>query len=105
MPFLLLDPQAVLVDLPVTLSSLLSSSSWGVVAETAVLHIWTSTTRITDWVMSLERGVEPPSFRSIDPSEAGLCRSLLPILLDACVRLKEYLPVKEQLRLANMVVH
>lgn len=103
MPLLVLDPQAVLIDLPVTLFSLLSSSSWGVVGDTAVSHLWTSTLRIYEWVKSLEHGDELPSFRPIDPSEGEMCNFLLPRLLDACLRLKDYLPLKQRLRLANIV--
>ena len=49
MPFLTVNPHSVLSDLPVTLSSLLlDDSNWGLVAESVVLIMWTSTKRIYD---------------------------------------------------------
>lgn len=103
MPFLVLDPQDVLVDLPVTLSSLLSSPKWRVVADSAVTYLWTLTVRIYNWTKMLKCDGEPPS-SDIDPSEAEMSNLLLQVLLDACRNLRHFLPLKDQLMLANMVV-
>lgn len=103
MPFLVLDPQAVLVDLPVTLSSLLSSVNWRVAAENAVSYLWTLTIRIYNWATSLTIDGETPS-SDIDPSEAEMSNLLMQVVLDACRNLKEFLPLKNQLMLANMVI-
>lgn len=103
MPFLVLDPQVVLVDLPVTLSSLLSSTKWRGVADAAVSCLWTLTVRIYNWVKTLTCDGHTPDL-DIDPTEAEMSNLLMQVLLDACHNLKEFLPLKNQLMLANMVM-
>ncbi|XP_021714908.1 protein RST1-like isoform X2 [Chenopodium quinoa] len=103
MPLLVLDPQAVLVDLPVTLSSLLSSIKWGGVADAAVSCLWTLTVRIYSWAKTFTC-IDESLNLDIDPSEAEMSNLLMQVLLDACHNLKEFLPLKNQLMLANMVM-
>ncbi|GAB4846720.1 hypothetical protein Ancab_025728 [Ancistrocladus abbreviatus] len=107
MPLLILDPTAVLSDLPVTLASLLSSPSWRIIAETAASRLWTSMERIHDWSTSLACGFEAPSMKlqPIDPSENEMADFLRLVMHETCVSLKEYLPLDKQLRLVNMIAH
>ncbi|KAJ1389506.1 hypothetical protein SESBI_38241 [Sesbania bispinosa] len=76
MPFMIVDQQIVLNDLPVTLVSLLEDGIWNVVAETVVSHLFSSTERIYDWAIKIADGSYVPG----------------------------YLPLDKQLRLASMVV-
>ncbi|CAK9161770.1 unnamed protein product [Ilex paraguariensis] len=104
MPFLIVDRLTVLSDLPVTLKSLLSDSSWEVVAESVVLSLWTSTERIYEWAMRIARGDDSPSPQPIDKSENDMAVFLLQVMHQACVSLKGYLPLEKQLKVANLVV-
>ncbi|GMH24227.1 hypothetical protein Nepgr_026070 [Nepenthes gracilis] len=106
MPFLILDPKTVLSDLPLTLSSLLSTPNWSTVAETAVSYLWASTERVHEWATSLASGSEAPSLQlqPIDQSENEMADFLLLVMHSACVSLKEYLPLDKKLKLANMAV-
>ncbi|KAL2943225.1 Protein RST1, partial [Bienertia sinuspersici] len=103
MPLLILDPQHVLVDLPVTLSSLFSNTKWRLVADVAVSYLWKLTVRIYNWAKTLKNDFEQPGL-GIDPSEVVMSKLLVQVLLDSCCNLKEFLPLKNQLLLANMVV-
>lgn len=103
MPFLILDPRDVLVDLPVTLSSLLSSTKWRGAADVAVSYLWTLTVRIYNWAKTVNGDTDSPS-TDIDPSEAEMSKLLVQVLLEACHNLRVFLPLKNQLMLANMVL-
>ncbi|KAL3346907.1 hypothetical protein AABB24_025381 [Solanum stoloniferum] len=100
-PVLIVDKFTVLSDLPVTLTSLLSDSSWMVVADSVVSYLWTSTERIYEWNKQLKGGCDT---QSIDKSENDLACFLLLVMHQACVSLKDHLPSDKQLQLANMVV-
>ncbi|XP_010248610.1 PREDICTED: protein RST1 [Nelumbo nucifera] len=102
MPLLVLDPVAVVSDLPITLPSLLSESSWKEVAESVVLSLWTSTERIYGWASHLASGDDNFSLQGIDKSENVNGLFLSRIMYHVCVSLKHYLPLEKQLRLANL---
>lgn len=106
MPLLILDEHAVLTDLPVTLSSLLSDSSWEVVAESVVSSLWASTERIYNWTRHIIRDEDVPGnvTQPIDESENGMAVFLLRVMHGTCVSLKDYLPLDKQLKLANTVL-
>lgn len=111
MPLLTIDPVTVLSDLPITLPSLLSNSSWKVIAESVVLNLWASTQRVYDWGKCLatnagdnEVTLRQPQQHPIDTSENGNAIFLARLLHETCVSLKDYLPLDKQLRLANMVL-
>ncbi|XP_015879308.3 protein RST1 isoform X2 [Ziziphus jujuba] len=104
MPFLILDEHAVLSDLPVTLSSLLSDSNWGVIAESVVSFFLVSTERIHNWVRHVSWCVDVPLMQPIDESEKDMAVFLLHVMHRTCVSLKDYLPLDKQLKLANMVL-
>lgn len=104
MPFLVVDRFTVLCDLPVTLASLLSETSWKVVAESVVSLLWTLTERIHDWATHTERANDLVIPQSIDKSEDDNAAFLLQLMHQACVSLKDYLPTEKQLRLANMFI-
>ncbi|XP_022989080.1 protein RST1 isoform X1 [Cucurbita maxima] len=95
MPLLILEPHAVLKDLPVTLNSLISTSGWGYIAEPIASHLLASTERILN-TNSIH------SSQPIDESETDTAISLLHVMHNTCVSLKEFLPLEEQLRVANM---
>ncbi|XP_022852857.1 protein RST1-like [Olea europaea var. sylvestris] len=101
---LIIDQVSVLSDLPITLSSLLSETSWGAVAESVASDFWTSTERIYDWVKHTKVGDYSPSSQHIDRSENDMAPFLLQVMREACIYLKPYLPPEKLLRLANMVV-
>ncbi|MQL78527.1 hypothetical protein Taro_010956 [Colocasia esculenta] len=69
MPLLLLDCDAVLSDLPVTLPSLLSDGSWSFIAEPLVANLWASTDRICKWALQLQSQEEDTGGVDIDASE------------------------------------
>lgn len=104
MPLLIVDRVTVLNDLPVTLPSLLSDSSWNSIAESLVQNLWASTERIYAWAMQLANNDSSLGPESIDSSES--CRSglLARVMLNTCVSLKDYLSFEQQSRLANMVI-
>ncbi|KAF1859358.1 hypothetical protein Lal_00009942 [Lupinus albus] len=104
MPFMIVDQQTVLNDLPVTLVSLLEDKSWDNAAETIVSHLFSSTERIYDWVMQIADGSYVPDSQPIDESENHMAAFLLQVLHHACVLLKSFLPLDKQLRLASMVI-
>ena len=94
----------VLSDLPVTLSSLLSDSSWEVVAEPVASYLWASTERFYDWAARMAHGDDSGSPHPIDKSENDMAVFLSQVMHSACVSLKDYLPPEKQLKLANLVV-
>ncbi|KAK4712605.1 hypothetical protein R3W88_007118 [Solanum pinnatisectum] len=100
-PVLIVDKFTVLSDLPVTLTSLLSDSSWMVVADSVVSYLWALTERIYEWNKQLKGGCDT---QCIDKSENDLACFLLLVMHQACVSLKDHLPSEKQLQLANMVV-
>ncbi|KAK8604217.1 hypothetical protein V6N13_099166 [Hibiscus sabdariffa] len=107
MPLLIADRSYVLNDLPVTLTSLLSNPNWEVIAE-SFTYLLTSTERIYRWATKLSSASDDdalPSPQGIDESENGMAKILLPVMHHACVCLKHYLTLDNQLRLANMVVN
>ncbi|KAM6572330.1 hypothetical protein CsatA_016410 [Cannabis sativa] len=106
MALLILDEQAVLSDLPLTLTSLLSESSWSHIAESVVFNLLASTERIHNWVTHISRGEEYSSdVQPIDESENEMGGFLLRVMLHTCLSLKDYLPLQKQLKLATMVAH
>ncbi|XP_055804568.1 protein RST1 isoform X2 [Solanum dulcamara] len=100
-PLLIVDKFTVLSDLPVTLTSLLSDSTWMVVADSVVSYLWASTERIYEWNKQLKGGCDT---QPIDTSENDIACFLLLVMYQACVSLKDHLPSEKQLQLANMVV-
>ncbi|KAK7271652.1 hypothetical protein RJT34_27730 [Clitoria ternatea] len=104
MPFMIVDQQMVLNDLPVTLVSLLADQSWNIVAETVVSHLFSSTERIHHWAVQIGDGSYIPGSQPIDDSENHMAVFLLQVMHHTCVLLKSYLPLDKQLRLASMVV-
>lgn len=95
----------MLCDLPVVLASLLSESYWGDVAESVVSLLWTTTERLHVWVADMARIPSDSSISQyIDRSEDSMADFLLQLLQQACVYLKDYLPIEKQLSLANMVI-
>ncbi|CAN4082408.1 unnamed protein product [Withania somnifera] len=99
-PVLIVDKFTVLSDLPVTLTSLLSDSTWMAVADSVVSCLWASTERIYEWSKQLKSG----DTQSIDTSENDIANFLLLVMHQACASLKDHLPPEKQLQLANMVV-
>ncbi|KAK3033054.1 hypothetical protein RJ639_035680 [Escallonia herrerae] len=104
MPLLIVEQTVVLSDLPVTLASLLSDTSWETVAESVVLHLWTSTERIHSWITHRGREEEYSNAQSIDRSEDDTVVFLFQVMHHACVSLKDFLPLEKQLMLANMIL-
>lgn len=104
MPFMIVDQQTVLNDLPVTLVSLLADKNWNTVAETVVSHLFSSTERIYDWTMHIADGSYVQGSQTIDESENHMATFLLQVMYHTCVLLKGYLPLDKQLKLASMVV-
>ncbi|XP_062010189.1 protein RST1 isoform X1 [Rosa rugosa] len=103
MPFLILDQQTVLSDLPVTLSSLLSNSSWGGVVESVVSSLFASLERIYNWTTHEAQVKDmPPGMQPIDESENPMAGFLLRVMHSTCVTLKDYLSLEKQLKLASM---
>ncbi|OIW08937.1 hypothetical protein TanjilG_05913 [Lupinus angustifolius] len=79
MPFMIVDQQKVLNDLPVTLVSLLEDKNWENAAETIVSHLFSSTERIYHWAMQIEDGSYVPDSQPIDESENHMAAFLLQI--------------------------
>ncbi|KAB2610199.1 protein RST1-like [Pyrus ussuriensis x Pyrus communis] len=105
LPLLILDQHAVLSDLPVTLSSLLSDVSWGGLEELILPSLFASTERIYNWTTHIARGEDiPPDMQAIDKSESSMAVFLLTVMHSTCASLKHYLPLEKQLLLANMAV-
>ncbi|KAG2383824.1 Protein RST1 Protein RESURRECTION 1 [Vigna angularis] len=104
MPFMIVDQQMVVNDLPVTLVSLLADQNWNVVAETVVSHLFSSTERIYNWATQIADGSYIPGSQPIDESENQMAVFLLKVMHHTCVLLKSYLPLDKQLRLSSMVV-
>lgn len=104
MPLLTLDGLTVLSDLPVTLNSLLTETSWEVIAESVVSSLWASTERIYSWVTQTAPQENTSSSQPIDESERDMGSFLLKVMHQTCVSLKDYLPLEKQLKLANMVI-
>ncbi|KAF7819538.1 protein RST1 isoform X1 [Senna tora] len=104
MPLMIVDQQMVLNDLPVTLTSLLADSSWDVIAETVVSHLYSSAERIFYWASQIADGTYMPTAQPIDESEEHMATFLLQVMHHTCVLLKGYLPLDKQLRLASMVL-
>ena len=77
MPFINVDQQTVLNDLPVTLVSLLADKSWNVVAETVVSHLFSSTERIYDWTMHIADNSYVEGSQTIDESENHMAGDFL----------------------------
>ncbi|KAK4417800.1 protein RST1 [Sesamum alatum] len=104
MPVLVADMNNVLTDLPATLSSLLLSAGWGIVADSVASYVWKSTERIHEWARHVKHDVYVPGSQPIDTTENHMADFLLQVMHNSCVSLKQYLPVEKQLGLANMVV-
>ncbi|KAG7985679.1 hypothetical protein I3843_03G038900 [Carya illinoinensis] len=104
MPLLIVDRHAVLSDLPVTLTSLMSDSSWGVVAESVVSNLWASTERIYKWATRNVCSDDTADTQPIDESESYMAVFLLRVMHRTCGYLKDHLPLDKQLKLANMVI-
>ncbi|KAK8469921.1 hypothetical protein PHAVU_004G009818 [Phaseolus vulgaris] len=104
MPFMIVDQQMVVNDLPVTLVSLLADQNWNVVAETVTSHLFSSTERIYNWAAQIADGSYIPGSQPIDESENQMAVFLLKVMHHTCVLLKNYLPLDKQLRLSSMVI-
>ncbi|XP_038904942.1 protein RST1 isoform X2 [Benincasa hispida] len=102
MPLLILDPQCVLNNLPVTLNSLLSISGWSSIAESVTSRLFASTERIYHQATQIPNVDDIHSSQTIDESEIDAATSLLHVMHNACVSLNDFLPFGDQLRLANM---
>jgi hypothetical protein len=108
MPLLTIDHTSVLSDLPVTITSLLSETSWGEVAESVVSYLWTCMERIDNWatlsVITNNDDSQRANLRqsSIEKSEENKALFVLQVIHRTCVLLKEYLPLDKQIRLANI---
>lgn len=103
MALLVLDKKAVLSDLPVTLSSLLSESSWSHIAESVVSSLLASTERLHNWATRISMGEDMSDLELIDESENEMAGFLLRVMVHTCLSLKDYLPLEKQLKLASMV--
>ncbi|XP_010936627.1 protein RST1 isoform X1 [Elaeis guineensis] len=102
MPLLIINPISVLNDLPVTLPSLLSDSSWGAISGPLVDNLWSSTERICTWAARLANGNGFPRQDGIDENEASMLAFLSHVMYRTCISLKDYLPFDKQVRLANL---
>ncbi|KAD2393676.1 hypothetical protein E3N88_40653 [Mikania micrantha] len=99
MPLLIINPDTVLSDLPVTLTSLLlEDSGWAVVSDSVISLMWTSTKRVYDYANGIS------SQESIDESEKDMVVFLLKVMHHTCVAFKDHLPPEQRLMLANMTV-
>ncbi|KAK4367433.1 hypothetical protein RND71_011225 [Anisodus tanguticus] len=104
-PVLIVDKFTVLSDLPVTLTALLSDSTWMIVADSVVSYLWASTERVYEWNKQLKGGCDHlPNTQPIDTSENDIACFLFLVMYEACVSLKKHLPPEKQFQLANMVV-
>lgn len=99
MPLLIMNPISVLSDLPVTLPSLLSDSSWGAISGPLLDKLWLSTERICTWAARLANGNGQDG---IDESEASMVIFLAHVMYRTCISLKDYLPFDKQVRLSNL---
>lgn len=104
MPLLILDRHTVLSDLPVTLSSLLSESSWRSIAESVVSSLLASSDRILNWATHMSCSEKMTDIQPIDESENEMADFLLRVMYHTCLSLKDHLPLEKQLKLANMVL-
>ncbi|XP_065012518.1 protein RST1-like isoform X1 [Musa acuminata AAA Group] len=104
MPLLTIEPTTVLSDLPVTLPSLLSDSSWSIIAGPLVDKLWVCTMRICTWAERLTIAGGSSTLDQIDASEAGLSIFLAHVMHETCLSLKQFLPFEKQLKLATLVV-
>ncbi|KAK9090349.1 hypothetical protein Sjap_023526 [Stephania japonica] len=104
MPLLKLDQLSVLRDLPVSLPSLLSNSRWTCIAESVALNLWQATERLYNWIGCTATGADASTSQSIDISEASMASLLLRAMHQTCFHLKEYLPLKKQLKLASITL-
>ncbi|KAG0491514.1 hypothetical protein HPP92_004912 [Vanilla planifolia] len=106
MPLLILDPDSVLLDLPLTLPSLLSSGSWSSIAESCVGKLWLCTERICAWATTSSTATKGSLQESnhIHESEATASSNLARVMHRTCVTLKDYLPLDKRLGLANIEV-
>lgn len=105
MPLLILDRVTVMNDLPVTLASLLSEPNWETIAESVVTYLWKSTERVYHWATSVRSGEydSSTSSQSIAKSENDIADLSLRVMLGACLSLKDYLSLQNQLTLSNML--
>ncbi|KAJ8476053.1 hypothetical protein OPV22_019780 [Ensete ventricosum] len=104
MPLLTIDPTTILSDLPVTLPSLLSDSSWSIIAGPLVDKLWVCTMRICAWAERLSIASGSPTLDQIDASEASLSIFLAHVMHETCLSVKQFLPFEKQLKLATLVV-
>ncbi|XP_042456938.1 protein RST1-like [Zingiber officinale] len=105
MPLLIIDPTAVLSDLPVTLPSLLSDSSWSSITAPVADKLWISTERICVWAEHIgDSGGVLAQKNHIDASEINSSVLLSRIMFETCLALKEFLPFEKQLKLVNLEV-
>lgn len=104
MPILYADKASVLSDLPTTLPSLLSSTGWGIVAESVASCLLRATERVHDWARNVKHCHYLPDSQPIDLTEEDGAIFLLRLMHETCVLVKEYLPLDKQLRLANMAL-
>ncbi|KAK6928380.1 Focadhesin/RST, DUF3730 [Dillenia turbinata] len=96
MPLLLLEPSAVLSDLPVTLPSLLSNPSWKTVADSVASHLFMVMERLYCWSMDSAHNNHTPAFQPVDKSENDRLLFLTQVVHEACAALINYLPLEKQ---------
>lgn len=104
MPLLTLNQFTVLSDLPVTLTSLLSDPNWETISESVASSLWISTNRIYNRVRKDPSHGDVSHSLPIDRSEHENAVFLMQAMHQACISLKDKLPLEGQLKLANMVV-
>lgn len=104
MPLLILDPLAVLSDLPVTLPALLEDRSWCVILQDLVPKLLMSTERLCSFAWNLQdKDDHAVVLENMEEDEAILL--LLPsVMHKTCISLKRYMSFEEQLKLANIQV-
>ncbi|KAJ3694479.1 hypothetical protein LUZ60_009959 [Juncus effusus] len=98
MPVLIVNQTTVLLDLPITLSSLLSDPNWSSVRVTIAEKVWS----IANRVRSLAEHLMPGP--GLEEKEAELVFYLASVMHQTCVLLKEYLSFDKQIKLANLDV-
>ncbi|XP_078439731.1 ARM repeat superfamily protein [Wolffia australiana] len=102
MPLLILSPESVLTDLPLTLPSLLVRNEWSSIAEKMAVMLWESTKRICYWASPLCVGSGLNGPAQIDPSQSSWSQLLVHATSTTCLSLKHHLPLDKKLALASL---
>lgn len=106
MPILTFEDNAVLSDLPMTLSSFLLDNESRVkdTEDPIILALWRLTERIYSWRESIASGETAGGQQSINRSENEEATFLLRIVYEACVAVRKFMSLEMQLKLANMLL-